>query len=112
MSMYLRNNSPSAPPNEPRRFPQVARAARLDFDGQQIWPPPPAPLDLSNYRPDDRLHKYDCGPDWWKPGAAAADAAAKREAAELRALDEGRRQFYGGNTIDVAKKTAGDVVAD
>lgn len=103
----------TAPPDEPRRFPEVELAARqlegfsrdtpsilsrivlLDLDGQQLWPPVPAPLDLSNYRPDDRQFPGDCGPDWWRKGAIkSAERQRQQEAAEL-ADAEARDAFYG-----------------
>jgi hypothetical protein len=69
----------------------------LDFDsGEQIWPPK-QPTMASVIAPviDARRHPDDCSPDWWRPGAEAAELKRQQEQEALARAAQDKEEFYG-----------------
>jgi hypothetical protein len=66
----------------------------LAFDGQQIWPIK-QPIDPAFFGVDGRRFAEDCGPDWWRAGAAVAELKQQQEQQQQEQALRDRDTFFG-----------------
>jgi hypothetical protein len=78
-----------------RAQPSIMKEMLLfDFHSTQIWPVK-QPIDPTIFMMDGRRHAFDCGPEWWRAGQAAAEAKYEEQQKALKEAAAARDAFYG-----------------